>query len=320
VTVSVVICAYNLERWDELTACVRSIQRQSHPPHEIIVVIDHNENLEARARAGVPGVEVVANTEDRGLSGARNTGIANARGEVVAFIDDDAVADIEWLSRLVAPFADRAVLGVGGSVVPNWMTGKPAWFPEEFNWVVGCSYTGLPVTAAPIRNFIGCNMSFRRTVFDDIGGFVSGIGRVDKVPVGCEETELCIRARQARPDGKLLFEPSAVVHHNVPAERTTWAYYRSRCLAEGLSKAKVTQAVGSGDGLGSERTYVTRTLPAGVMRHGTQALLGRDRAGWARAGSIIAGLGLTTAGYLRARWRGRREPSWSPRLTVAARG
>ncbi len=163
------------------------------------------------------------------------------------------------------------VIGVGGAIEPVWLEGRPAWFPEEFDWVVGCTYHGMPQTQTGVRNLIGCNMSFRREVFGLVGGFRDGIGRVGTRPVGCEETEICIRINHRWPNRKLLYDPQARVNHRVPPNRATWHYFRTRCFSEGLSKSLVTQYVGSKDGLASERTYTFHTLPRGVLRGAADA-------------------------------------------------
>jgi GT2 family glycosyltransferase len=308
-SVSVIICAYTDRRWPVLVDAVASARAQEPAPLEVVLVIDHNDDLLTRARAELAsaGVAVVANAQRQGLSGARNTGVAKARGDVVAFLDDDAIARPGWLASLTAAYAsDAAVVGTGGVAVPRWETGKPDWFPEEFLWVVGCSYVGLPEQPAPIRNPIGANMAFRRAACTDAGGFSHGIGRVGKTPLGCEETELSIRVRAANHGATILQVPGAAVDHLVTAERVRWTYFRSRCWAEGLSKALVTDSVGHDQGLASERTYATRTLPLGVLRGLGDALRG-DLSGLRRAGAIVAGLGITTAGFVRgtiARRRG----------------
>ncbi|HET7094259.1 MAG TPA: glycosyltransferase family 2 protein, partial [Thermomicrobiales bacterium] len=193
--VSVVICAYADDRWPDLLAAVASVQTQTPAAREIIVVVDHNDALLDRVRTQIPGVAAVANVEPRGLSGARNSGVAASGGAIVAFLDDDATAAPDWLHQLCAAYDDPWVLGVGGAVEPAWAGGRPAWFPDEFDWVVGCTYRGMPGQTAPVRNLIGANMSFRRCVLEAVGGFRSGIGRIGALPVGCEETELCIRGR-----------------------------------------------------------------------------------------------------------------------------
>jgi hypothetical protein len=144
-------------------------------------------------------------------------------------------------------------------------------------------------------------MSLRRTVFEAVGGFRAEFGRVGTLPVGCEETELCIRAHRAFPDQVLLFEPNARVAHYVPAERSTFKYFAARCYAEGMSKAQVTRLMGARDGLASERAYTLRTLPAGVLRNLAHAVRHLDGNSVLRAGAIVAGLGITTVGYLRGK-------------------
>lgn len=308
INVSVVVCAYTLERWDDLVAAVTSLQQQSRPATEIIVVIDHNPHLFERVVMTWPSIVALQNEEARGLSGARNTGIRATTGDIIAFLDDDARAEPDWLECLLDSYADGAggqVLGVGGAILPVWESGRPAWFPEEFDWVVGCTYKGMPKTRSRQRNLIGANMSFRRELFAIAGDFQTDMGRVGTLPLGCEETELCIRGAQTLPGGYYLYEPRARVHHRVPPARGTWQYFRSRCYSEGLSKAQVAGRVGSNQGLASERTYTTRTLPAGVM-HGLRDAIGGKGAGGrrgalGRAAAIISGLAITTGGYLRGR-------------------
>ena len=294
---TVVICAYTQRRHEETCAAVDSVLAQSFPAKEVIVVVDHNPALHASLTAALPGVTVVENREERGLSGGRNTGVALARGDVVAFLDDDAVADPDWLKFLADSYADPAVMGVGGLILPHWRVHRPSWFPEEFDWVVGCTYRGMPESRAQVRNLLGANASFRRQAFEVAGGFQHGIGRsAGKLPLGCEETEFCIRLRQRQPGAVVLFDNRAVVRHHVPADRGRFAYFRSRCYAEGLSKALVTASVGASDGLSAERSYVTRTLPAAVARGLTDMIKG-DGSGLGRAGAVCAGLAATAAGY-----------------------
>jgi glycosyltransferase involved in cell wall biosynthesis len=303
---SVVIATHLESRWDQLRSALLSLQHQSSLPSEIVVVVDNNPKLLSRAAANLGEALVVENTEGPGLAGARNTGCAASSSEVVAFIDDDAEALPDWLERLLPPYLDHCVLGVGGAIEPLWPM-RPRWFPPEFDWVVGCSYRGLPTRAASVRNLIGCNMSFRRLELIESGGFKSGIGRTDAfpLPLGCEETELCIRMRRGLPGRELIYEPQAIVRHRVPIERRRWRYLAGRCYAEGLSKAQVAFTVGRRDGLSSERTYVLRTLPAAVARSLSDFVLRRSPGGLRRSACIVSGLLLTAAGYGYGRIAGR---------------
>jgi hypothetical protein len=302
---SVVICAYTLDRWADIERALASVRAQAAPPLEVILVVDHNAELAGRARSTWAGVRVVESRGPQGLSGARNTGVEEAIGEIVAFLDDDAQADLAWLAELVAPYEDEAVVATGGYAEAAWDTGRPAWFPPEFDWVVGCSYVGLPRTRARVRNPIGATMSFRREAILEAGGFHADVGRVGTTPTGGEETELCIRIQRLRPDAQVVLVPGARVRHRVPASRATFAYFRSRCFQEGRSKARIAMLEGAGAALASERRYSTRTLPAGVLHGLGEAVRGRP-SGLARAAAIAAGLALTAAGYVAGRARGGR--------------
>ena len=295
-SVAVVICAYTEDRWDDITAAVDSVQNQSQPPDEIVLVIDYCPALLTRATREFPDVTVIENDGRKGLSGARNAGITAATADIVAFLDDDAVAAPDWVATLAAPYADPDVLGVGGRVLPNWRAGRPSWFPTEFDWVVGCSYRGMPTERSPIRNFIGANMSLRRRVLVESGGFHTDLGRIGTRPLGCEETELCIRVQREHPQGVHLYEPTAQVRHSVPRARGTWSYYRSRCFAEGLSKAVVSRLATAEHALATERSYLKSTIPRGFGRYVGHAFRGRPSAIVA-AMALTVGVVITGLGY-----------------------
>lgn len=297
-TISVVICAYTEKRWDDLLAAVRSIQQQSFPAHEIILVIDHNPALFEQVKTQIPGVIHRENTEPQGLSGARNSGVAAARGEFIAFLDDDAIADSHWLEFLARCFQDQQVLGAGGVTIPFWTGTAPAWFPREFYWVIGCNYQDFQDKVTRVRNPFGGNICIRREVFEEVGGFRTGLGRTDEkpLPLGGEETELCIRARGRWPDRFFVCDPAAISEHHIPPQRMNRRYFRSRCYAEGLSKATIILYTGSRNGLAEERAYTMRTLPLGFLRGLRDGICG-DLVGFARAWMILVGLFMTAAGY-----------------------
>ncbi|MFE7126491.1 glycosyltransferase family 2 protein, partial [Streptomyces sp. NPDC057617] len=302
---SVVICVYTEDRWQDILAAVDSVRAQSLPALETLLVVDHNPALlerltrEYQQHTARGEVRVLANAGPRGLSAGRNTGIAAARGELVAFLDDDAVAERDWLRYFDEAYEDPKVLAVGGRTEPAWSSGRrPDWFPQEFDWVVGCTYRGLPGGRVRVRNVLGGNASFRRTAFDAAGGFATGIGRDgDKRPLGCEETELCIRLSRAVPDAVILIDDRSVIHHKVPPGRERFGYFRTRNYAEGLSKALVARSVGADKGLESERRYTTHVLPAGVARGLRDAALGPP-GGAAHADRSVTGVATAAKGYL----------------------
>ena len=301
--VSVVVPAWSDEREELLERCLASLEGQTVPPDETIVVVDHNPGLLERVARRRPGVAVIANTGRRGAAAARNTGTAHATGDVVAFLDDDACAAPTWLERLCAAYDGDGVVGVGGALEPLWPDRRPWWLPAEFDWVVGCTYRGLPKQLAPVRNLIGANMSFRRAALLAVGGERTGFGRIGLHPVACEETEVCLRVRRAHPGAELLFEPEARATHHVTPERTRFAYFLRRCVAEGRGKADVARLVGAGDGLSAEWRYTARTLTSGIALELRRAVAEADPRPLARAGAIVAGLAAASAGFAARRLR-----------------
>lgn len=301
-TVAVAICTYADERLPQLLAAVESVQAQSRTPDELIVVVDHNEELLACLQRLLPDVWIIPNRHGRGLSGGRNTAAESTTADVLVFLDDDARALRDWLEHLVRPLEDPRVVATGGYVEPDWESAPPSWFPSEFLWTVGCSYTGLPTTAADIRNPIGASMAMRRAAILDAGLFREDVGRIGTVPLGCEETEMALRITSG--GDTIRFVPAAIVDHLVPAARATPRYFLRRCYAEGLSKAHVASLAGADRGLSSERAYVTSTLPAAVARSVGQVATGPDRAAaLGRMLAVIAGFATTAAGYAIGRVR-----------------
>jgi glycosyltransferase involved in cell wall biosynthesis len=240
--VSAVVSVYSKGRLRYLLDCIDSLRRQSVKPFEVIVVLDPDPDLIDFYRVRLSGDVRVVVGDGFGLSNARNAGVKNSRGDIVAFIDDDAVADGNWLKNILKNYEDPEVVGVGGLIKPLWEGYRPVWLPEELDWVVGCSYKGLPEHRAFVRNPIGCNMSFRREIFDEVGFFRSDIGRFGKLLLGSEETEFSIRILENKPRLKIVYEPSAVVYHRVSPDRVSFSYLLKRSFGEGLSKALIVNS------------------------------------------------------------------------------
>lgn len=273
---------------------------QQPSPGAVIVVVDHNDDLRARItrRFSDPRVTVMANTAQRGLSHARNAGVTACATSLVAFVDDDAIPDPGWLANLRAAFDGGDVVVAGGHARPRWAAEEPRWLAPELLWTVGCSYAGM-VREGAARNPLGCNMLFATAVFDRVGGFDPAVGRLGSKPLGCEETELCLRARREQPGAGIVIVEGAEVEHLVTEERCRPRYVLRRCFYEGISKALV-RLLSDSSALDTERGYVTHALPAATLRalraiprEGTTALL--------RALLIPASLLAAAAGYVLGR-------------------
>jgi glycosyltransferase involved in cell wall biosynthesis len=287
---SVVIAAFSSDRWDYLRDAVASVAAQTKPALETIVVIDHNPDLLTRAKRELPGAVVIPNTGARGASGARNTGVARCLGDIAVFLDDDACATPDWLDRLLARFADPRVVGVGGRVDPLWATARPRWFPGEFSWTVGASYTGMPRETARVRNVWSNNMAIRKAAFEAAGGFREDFGKVGTASRP-EDTDLCLRVT-----GTWLYEPASTVGHWVPGRRASFRYFLRRCYDEGLGKAGLAALNGTETSTSQERGYTLHVLPKAISRGLREAARG-DGTGVLRNAAILVGLGAAVAGF-----------------------
>jgi len=234
--VSVILSTYTTKKLVDVSRCIASLKKQTLEPSEIILVVDRRE-LMWFYRKNIPKDVRIVLSNGIGVSQARNTGIRNAKEQFVAFIDDDAMADRDWLENLCRNFDDPEVYCVGGFVEPIWEKKCPEWFPEELNWIIGCAMKGLPIRKASIRNPMGCNMSFRKDVFETAGFFNPNFGKLQGKSIIGEELDLCRRISQKVSKSKVIYEPSAIVYHRVPNNRTTLTYVFTRSFFEGLSKA-----------------------------------------------------------------------------------
>jgi GT2 family glycosyltransferase len=284
--VSIVIPTHSEKRWHQIARIVAVARAQRYEAAEIVVVVDHNPALYRRARRELIGVTVLENLYAQGVSGNRNTGAFHTHTPLIAFLDDDTVAEREWLANMVVPFSDPSVVGAGGGITPAWEHTRPRWLPDEFLWAVGGSYTGMPTTLAPIRNVWSANMVVRREAFMKVGGFRTGFGKLGDQNRP-EDTELCLRMGAA--GGHWMYVPDAIIRHDVPADRSTFGFFLRRCYAEGRGKIQMAGLHADKQVLGAERDYLW-SLPRAVVRDLAAASRGRGLSHALRAGSVLAGV------------------------------
>ncbi|MFB6224125.1 MAG: glucosyl-dolichyl phosphate glucuronosyltransferase [Haloarcula sp.] len=242
--VSVVLCTHTMERYDDCTAAAESVLDQTYDDVELVLVSDGNQavyeqyDLDFGDRADVV---THCNDENVGLLESRNNGAERATGDVVAFIDDDAIADEGWVSALVAAYEQHDALAVGGRMTPAWVAGKPAFLPEEFYWLIGVTHRGFgpngdPDESGEVRNTFGSNISFERDVFLELGGFDDDIGgRQGEKNLQGGETELCARLRTEYNEG-VYYTPDALVAHKIFDYRTDPGWLLDRAFWQGYSK------------------------------------------------------------------------------------
>lgn len=241
--VSVVLCTYDMALFDAFCEAADSVLDQTYSPVELVVVVDGTPALAERVREAYGNHENVLihlNDENLGLLESRNTGAELASGEVVAFIDDDARADSEWVAELVESYEREDALAVGGKMTPEWVAGKPEFLPEEFYWLVGVTHRGFGPggkdRSGEVRNTNGSNLSFRRDVFCELGGFEPDIGgRKGDANLQGGETELCARLEREY-DSRVWYNPQARVAHKVLVHRTDPLWLADRAFWQGYSK------------------------------------------------------------------------------------
>jgi glycosyltransferase involved in cell wall biosynthesis len=296
--ISVIVCTHDTKRFGRLRQAIDSVVAQRVPAYEIILVVDGNDDVFNAASAEFPAARVMANTRTKGLSGARNTGLLSATGDIVAFLDDDAIADANWLGAISVQLKSPFTMGVGGPITPSWPGTRPAWLPREFDWVVGCSFEGQAIEAGAVRNLIGCNMAFRRGALVMAGLFDEGLGRTGANAAGAEETELCLRARAMFPMATLVMDEDASVLHQIEEHRTAFGYFVRRCVAEGKSKALMTHRHPSRSRLTSEWRHLLSVIPRRILAHLVDGIAHPGQGGFARAGASVAGTALTVGSFL----------------------
>ena len=171
-----------------------------------------------------------------GLSLARNRGIRETQGDIVIFLDDDALPSSTWFASLIHAFDDPSVGAAGGPVDPVITADFPDWFSARFlpylsAWDLGDKTLDLRYNEYPR----GTNIAFRRSVFDRFGFFLPQLGRRGSSLRSCEEIELCLRLE--RCGGRILYIPEARVEHKVDISRLTTKWMAKRFAAQGYSEA-----------------------------------------------------------------------------------
>ena len=263
--VSIVVCAHNPERYNDLVAAVDSLRKQTHRELEIIVVIDGSEELYEQVITDYiqkDTIKIILLEENAGISAARNAGLGKARGEVIAFIDDDAIADGKWIETLLQTYDEYDAVGVGGKILPIWICEQPGYLPEELFWLVGITHEGFAEErTGEIRNAFGPNMSFKREVFDKVGTFNENLGFARKgiSYVQAEEPEFALRVKRTMGKG-VIYNPNAVVYHKIGQSKLGVSVLLKRAFYQGYSKALISRQKISTDAIAAERSYLKQLL------------------------------------------------------------
>lgn len=210
IPVSIVICTYN--RAEYLIRCIESLKKLNYPDYEIIVVNGPSTDATERLLHQYPDVSVVRQESLNGLSFARNLGIRAAKGHIIAFIDDDAVADDQWLGSLVTAYTDDTVGGAGGPVFDitgNWYQFKNGYISKEgIPSFINEHDPGYNDPKGNYLNYImGTNASFRKEILVKVGLFD------ENYRYYLDETDVCVKTILA--GYKIRHINTAVVFHEM---------------------------------------------------------------------------------------------------------
>ena len=243
--ISVIICTYN--RSAILQGALDSVAEMQVPKEfdwELLIVDNNStdrtrEVVEQFAKRAPMRVRYVVERK-QGLSHARNCGIRHARGEILAFTDDDVTLDPNWLLHIGETFDVYGCMAVGGKIIPVWPCPKPAWFSEDAPYDISGPIVKFDLgeeICETRKEPFGANMAFRKEAFTKYGLFRVDLGRSKGVSLGGEEIELFRRLIAGQE--KIVYTPKAVVFHPVFKERIQKQHFQAGFYHWGRAKARL---------------------------------------------------------------------------------
>lgn len=323
--ISVVVCTYNRSKMLEDLLATLDGQRVAASLSWEIVVVDNNSTDEtaavARRFAAQSAIPMTYVFEGRqGKSHALNAGIAAARGAVVAFTDDDCLAEPDWVQAVVSALERWQADGIGGRILPQWAAAPPAWLVREPHlWsslavmddsVVRQVRLGPWERQHGIRIW-GSNMAFQRSVFDRVGGFNTEIGPRGRKLYRGEDPEFV--RRMVLAGFKVVYDPTPTVRHRIEADRMAKRYFRQHAFDSGEGQA-LASGLPHGRHVLGVSAYLVRRL-AGHTLGWTVAGLRRDPETFCKELEVLSDLG-SFFGYHKEARRTRRLLSVRRQLTA----
>jgi len=228
--ITVILCTFN--RSQSLTRALQSVTECVLPETVSweVLVVDNNSTDETPSIVrhfceAYPGRIRYFFEPKAGKSNALNSGIQQTNAELIAFMDDDVVVDREWLQNLTVALNNGNWAGAGGRILPSWTSPPPAWLPSEDRYSLApLAMFDLGTTPRPLEESpFGTNMAFRKSVFEEFGGFRTDLGPRPNSEIRNEDTEFGQRLLNAGE--RLVYQPSAIVYHEIPEQRLRKRYF-----------------------------------------------------------------------------------------------
>ena len=296
-SITVILCSYN--RCESLAGALNSAAALELPAgvEWEVLVVDNNSSDQTREVVEdfcgrYPGHFRYLFEPQQGLSHARNAGIREARGDIIAFMDDDVTVEPAWLQNLTAALHSGQWAGAGGRILPVWTCSPARWLPlgEPYGLAPLVLFDLGPESAQLSESPFGANMAFRKAMFEKYGVFRTDLGRSGGNMMSNEDTEF--GGRLLAGGERLIYEPAAVVYHPVPENRMQKKYFLAWRFGKG--RAGIRQ-------YGARRNskyyfwgiplYLFRNLAVGMLRWmvavDPRVRFSRKLKVWGKAGEIL---------------------------------
>jgi glycosyltransferase involved in cell wall biosynthesis len=270
---SIIITAYTTERLNDIYELLKSIKIQTYLHTETLFVVEGSKELFEKISTygienNIPNLKVLFNDGEPGLSAARNVGIKQAGGDIIAFVDDDVLLYPDWAGKMVMAYNDDSIIGVTGSAIPLWEDPSMSWFPEEFYWIISCTAWDADDHVKEIRNAWGMNMSFRREAFEKAGLFKTNFGLTNSArkrwfDPPSEDVDFSIRVKSLTKKS-IYFLPSVRVKHKAYKYRLRQRFILQRSFSVGYQRFMLKKLYKNIEGktkvLNQERSLLKRII------------------------------------------------------------
>jgi glycosyltransferase involved in cell wall biosynthesis len=247
---SIVITSYTVKRLEDICELLNRLNKQTYSNIEIIIVIEKSKVLYEELKAYISRynndlsqkTRLIFSQDELGISEARNLGVKNSHGDVIAFIDDDALPSYTWSAEIVKTFImnnNANIIGVAGPVLPFFKDKTLTWFPKEFYWIIGCTGWKNLKQWQDVETTWGPNMAFRKEAFDFVyfkSRYTRGAHEKGKMgPVG-DDREFSLTVRRTTRM-HIIYNPGMKVWHKVDAYKLNSKYIRRYSFWQGYSDA-----------------------------------------------------------------------------------